>query len=220
MVTLMKHLKVFVIVLAATAVSLVGAASADAQARRGPAGGGTTAARAVARPVYAPGVGHPGAPVYPAHPYYPYYGYGYRYPYYPYYGYGYGYPYYPYGSGLTIGLGFGFPYGSVSFGYTWGYPYGYYGYAYPYAPAGYVAAAPAPAYGSVRITGAPANAQVYADGYYAGIAGDFAGSSQHLDLNPGSHHIEIRVSGAPAIMFDVQVQAGQTITYHADPLRN
>jgi hypothetical protein len=218
----MKYFKVLVIVLAATAVSLVGAASADAQARRAPAGGGTTAARAVPRSVYAPG-GPPhvgGGPVYPYHPYYPYYGYGYYHPYYPYYGYG--YPYYPYGSGLTIGLGFGFPYGAVSVGYSWGYPYGYYGYGYgyPYAPAGYVAAAPAPSYGSVRITGAPANAQVYADGYYAGIAGDFAGSSQHLDLNPGSHRIEIRVSGAPTISFDVQVQAGQTITYHADQPHN
>jgi hypothetical protein len=219
----MKYLKVLVIVLAATAVSLVCAASADAQARRAPAGGAT--ARAVPRTVYAPGGGaHPGGgPIYPYHPYYgrPYYGYGY--PYYPYYGYG--YPYYPYGSGLTIGLGFGFPYGAVSVGYTYGYgyPYGYYGgygYAYPYAPAGYVAAAPAPAYGGVRIAGAPVNAQVFADGYYAGIAGDFAGSSQHLDLTPGPHRIEIRVSGAPAITFDVQVQAGQTITYHADPPRS
>ena len=52
----------------------------------------------------------------------------------------------PYGSGLTIGLGFGFPYGAVSVGYS-GYPYGYYGgygYGYPYAPVGYVGGPPQP----------------------------------------------------------------------------
>ena len=212
----MKYLKVLVIVLAATAVSLAGAVSVDAQARRAPAGGAT--ARAVPRTVYAPGGGaHPGGgPVYPYHPYYPYY----RYPYYPYYGYGYpyygyGYPYYPYGPGLTIGLGFGFPYGAVSvgLGYSYGY-YGGYGYGYPYAPVGYVAAAPA--YGGVRITGAPRNAQVFADGYYAGVVDNFDGSFQHLDLTPGPHRVEIRVTGAPPMTFDVHVQPGQTITYHAD----
>ena len=185
----MKYLKVLVIVLAATAVSLVGAASADAQARRAPAGGATARAvpgRSTLPVVHIPVVDRfiPTIPTIRTT--------AIATPTIRTYGYGYGYPYYPYGSGLTIGLGFGFPYGAVSVGYSYGYgyPYGYYGgygypgYAYPYAPAGYVAAAPAPAYGGVRVLGAPPNAQVFADGYYAGIVGDFAGSSQHLDLTP------------------------------------
>ena len=139
---------------------------------------------------------------------YPYYGYGYR----PYYGYGYGY-----GLGLSIGvgLGFGYPYG-----------YGYYGYGYSnggYYPAyggygGYGYVAPGggySAYGGVRIQGAPRNAEVYVDGAYAGIVDDYDGVFQRLDLEPGSHEIEIRTAGRP-LTYDVNLTAGQTLTVHAN----
>ena len=48
------------------------------------------------------------------------------------------------------------------------------------------------AYGGVRIQGAPRDAQVFVDGTYAGVVDDFDGTFQHLDLEPGSHAIEIR----------------------------
>jgi len=199
--------------------------AADAQVRRAPAGGGG-AGRAVPRAV-APAAGHvvvgrPGGG-------YPGGGYpGGAYPYYRPGGYYYGghYPYY--GSSFSIGLYGGYPFGfGYSVGFSYGYPYGYgypaYGYpwstayyaGYPYGGFGYVAAAPSySTYGSVRIEGAPPNAQVFADGYYAGVADD------KVNLTPGVHRVEIRVVGAPPITFDVQIQPGQTITYRAELPRN
>jgi hypothetical protein len=138
--------------------------------------------------------------------------------------------YYPYRPGLTIGFYAGFGY---RYPYGYGYPYGYYGYPYPYGaygygaygygaygyplpPAGYVSAQPGAAYGGVRIEGAPRDAQVFVDGYYMGVAEDFDGPVQHLNLQAGAHRVEIRVDGYEPIAFDVNVQPGQTITYHAN----
>jgi hypothetical protein len=178
-------------------------------------GAPATVGHAVARPGYP---GYPGHPIY-GHPGYPYYGYR------PYYGYGYGYPYYPYYGypGFSIGIGFGF-------GYGYGYGYPYYGYAYP----GYTYAAPVyvnpgsggsggggyveqgnqtQAYGGVRIQGASSDAQVYADGYFVGAVSDFNGSQQQLSLPAGVHKIEVRSPGQAPVEFDVNIQAGQTVTY-------
>lgn len=124
-------------------------------------------------------------------------------------------PYHP-----LIHGAFGLNYGYRN-GYLYGYPYPYsfmygsygYGYGYPGYGAAYGASG---AYGGVRIEGAPRDAQVFADGYYAGVVDDFDGVFQHLDLEPGPHQIEIRALEAPPIVFNVQVQPGRTITYRAN----
>ena len=133
-------------------------------------------------------------------------------------GYGYrGRPYY----GSRFGFGFytGYPYYSPYY-----YPYGYYGglygypygYDYPYGGGYYVGGRDeALGYGSVQIKDAPKDAQVFADGYYAGIVDDFDGAFQHLDLEAGPHHIEIREQGQPPVSVDVNVRLGETTTYHA-----
>jgi PEGA domain-containing protein len=138
--------------------------------------------------------------------------------------------YYGYRPGLTIGFfgGYGYPYGypyyrSYPYGYSGYYPYSYSGYSgygydpYGYAlpPPGYVSMRPGVAYGGVRIQGAPPDMQVFADGYYVGVADDFDGPFQHLNLEAGVHQIELRLPGEPPITFEVNVQPGQTITYHA-----
>ena len=167
-------------------------------------------------------------------PYRPYYYYrpgisigfygGWGYPYY--YGYGYAYPY---------------PYSYYPYAYSYPYPYSYPAYSYPtYSyPAqqpyqqqpyqgqpyqqqpyqqqpyqgGSVTAQQAPAaYGGVRIQGAPGDAQIYVDGYYAGIADDFDGDTKHLNLTSGPHQVEIRVKGEQPIAFDVNVPPNQTVT--------
>jgi hypothetical protein len=201
------------------------AGDAAGQARGRPSGGGggqhaaaaprgpapATAGHAVPRPPYNghyPVYGRPGYG-YPRYGY-PYYGYGY-----PYYGY-YGYP------GFSVGFGIGFGYGYGSYGYPYyAYPYGGYPYAgYTYAAPGYVTSGgPGPAYGGVRIQGAPHDAQVYADGYFVGTVDDFDGSTQQLSLQSGVHKIEIRVGGQPPVEFDVNIQPGQTITYRAGMTR-
>jgi hypothetical protein len=127
--------------------------------------------------------------------------------------------YYGYRPGLSIGLGFGYPYYYGSYGYPY---YGAYGYSYGgYYPAGYAGypysgyAREYDGYGGIRIQGAPRNAEVYVDGGYAGIVDDFDGTFQRLDLEPGSHEIEIRTAGRPMV-YDVNVTPGQTVTIHAN----
>ncbi len=110
----------------------------------------------------------------------------------------YGYRPYGYRSGWSVDLYFGRPYGYAD------RPYGY----YSLAP-GYV-------YGSLRIVDAPRNAQVFVDGYYAGVVDEYDGVFQHLNLEPGAHHIEIEVDpGSAPIAFDVRIEPGRTMTFHA-----
>jgi len=129
---------------------------------------------------------------------------------------GYYYPryYYPF----SFGFYYGYPYYSPYY-----YPYGYYGaygaYGYPYGGypyyGGYVSNDEARGLGGLRITDAPKDAQVYADGYYAGTVDDFNGTFQHLDLSAGPHHVEVREQGQPPLQVDVNIVPGETITYHA-----
>ena len=96
----------------------------------------------------------------------------------------------------------------------------YYGaggsYPYGYTPRGYYDPLPGHVYGGLRITGAPREAQVFADGYYVGIVNDFDGVFQHVNLEAGEHHIEIESPGFEPVAFDVLVQPGRTITFRAD----
>jgi hypothetical protein len=113
-----------------------------------------------------------------------------------------GYPYYGYAYPYSYGYPYAHPYGYGAYGY--GYRgYGYPGYGYPPAAA---------AYGDIRFQGRPKDAQVYVDGYYAGIVDDFDGTFQRLTVEPGPHQIEIVVPGAPPFTVDVNAQPGRTIT--------
>jgi hypothetical protein len=96
--------------------------------------------------------------------------------------------------------------------------YGSNGYPYGYTPRGYYDPIPGRLYGGLRITDAPHEAQVFADGYYVGIVDDFDGVFQHLNLEVGPHRIEVRLPGYDdsAVVFDVVIQPGRTITYRAD----
>jgi len=149
---------------------------------------------------------------------------------YPYRGFGYGgYRGYGWYGGLYFGLaypGFYGAYGYPWYGYSWyGYPaYGYPAYGYPaygYPAYGYPAygypgyAVGVRPYGSVRIDLPQKDAEVYADGYFAGNVDNFDGRFHHLNLEPGPHKIEVRAAGFEPITFDVNVEPGQTITYRA-----
>jgi hypothetical protein len=174
-------------------VALAVAVPASAQRR-----GGVTAGRSAPRAVVAPRIVSPG--IVRAVPFRPFF--------------------YPYRPGISLGFYAGFP---GFYGYPYGYPYGYYGYGYPYGfyPGyyggyGYMGVVPGQAYGGVRIKGAPRDAQVYVDGYYAGVVDDFDGTFQRLNLEPGAHHIEVRGQNGSPLAFDVDVRPRETITYRAD----
>jgi hypothetical protein len=106
---------------------------------------------------------------------------------------------------IFVGAAYGGPYFYPGFYYPGFYypgfyysafagPYGWYG--HPWGPWG-----PWPAYGyydntsSARIQGAPPQAEVYVDGYYAGIVDDFDGAFQRLRVPPGEHELVIYLEG-------------------------
>jgi len=226
----------------ATALTALTLAASPAFSQARPRSGGATGGQAVHAPSVGTAVPRPGYPAggyppyghYPYYPYRPYYPPYYRPYYYPGYNWGlgfyYGYPYgyYPYGS---IGFGFGYGYGSIGFGFAYGYPYygggpyyvypgyGYPAYGYPYGGAyvsgGPVAVVPGESYGGVKIQDAPKNAQVYVDGAYVGVVNESDGTFQEMNLQAGTHHIEIHATGFETLSFDVQTQPGQTINYRA-----
>ena len=72
----------------------------------------------------------------------------------------------------------------------------WYGYQYPYPPYPYRYAYQAyEPDASVRLEVKPKQAEVYVDGYYAGIVDDFDGTFQRLHVPPGAHEIELWLDG-------------------------
>jgi hypothetical protein len=66
--------------------------------------------------------------------------------------------------------------------------------------------------GGIRLKIRPRDAQVFVDGYYAGLVDDFDGTFQSLRLEHGGHKIEIHMPGFEDLELDVHVQPGRTIT--------
>jgi hypothetical protein len=122
-----------------------------------------------------------------------YYGRGY-YGHYPYYGYGHGY-----------GYGYwGYPYWGWGFGWGWGWPYwnGPWYPSYPYW--GYYDPTP-----EVRLEVKPREAQVYVDGYFAGVVDDFDGVFQRLRMRPGGHELTLFLKGYRTVTQSIHVAVGQ-----------
>jgi hypothetical protein len=138
--------------------------------------------------------------------------------------------------------GYGPYYDPFGFGYGYGYPgafgYGGYGYGYPNSysydyPNSYASSPSSPSdpssdsaftvegssrgshgpSGGLRLKIEPRNAQVYVDGYYAGVVDDFDGRFQQLKLASGRHRIEVRATGHEPLKFDVNIQSHQTTVY-------
>jgi hypothetical protein len=89
----------------------------------------------------------------------------------------------------------------------WGYPYPY---GYPPTPWRVDADWETT---SVRLDVSPKDAQVYVDGYYAGVVDDFDGIFQHLTLRPGPHLIEMRKTGYRSLAVETNLYWGQSVTY-------
>lgn len=87
---------------------------------------------------------------------------------------------------------------SVGVGWGWGYPWGPYGAWGPWGPWGgwgypyYYDYQP---YASARIQVLPKEAEVFVDGYRAGIVDDFDGTFQRLNVWPGEHEITLYLEG-------------------------
>jgi hypothetical protein len=73
-------------------------------------------------------------------------------------------------------------------------PWYAYQYPYPLPPYGYGYHVYAPD-ASLRLEVKPKEAEVYVDGYYAGIVNDFDGTFQRLRVEPGEHELELWLDG-------------------------
>jgi hypothetical protein len=125
-------------------------------------------------------------------------------------------PYYAFRPRFSIGFGIwaGFP---VTYYDPYYYPYDYYPYPSPgYPPQGSIGVQPYGVQGSMgglSFDISPDDAEVWVDGNYMGIVGDFTASSQPLGLPSGRHHIELREPGFDVTSFDVDIIPGQVIPY-------
>ena len=103
--------------------------------------------------------------------------------------------------------------------FLYGYPW--YGYQYPvqgYPPyRGYYRLDPGSA---VRIEVTPKEAEVYVDGYYAGVVDDFDGVFQRLPLEPGEHDITLYRDGYRTVHQTIYLTPRSTfrIKYKMEPL--
>src|SRR5437763_7977964 len=75
----------------------------------------------------------------------------------------------------------------------WG-PWDAFQYPYPYPYGGYYPRRYDPG-AAMRLVVKPKNAEVYVDGYYAGIVDDFDGVFQRLPATPGQHEITLWLDG-------------------------
>ena len=66
--------------------------------------------------------------------------------------------------------------------------------------------------GGLRLKVRPRDAQVFVNGYYAGIVDDFDGLFQSLRLAPGGYKLEIRMPGYEPFTLDVHIQPDRTMT--------
>jgi len=67
--------------------------------------------------------------------------------------------------------------------------------------------------GALRLKVKPRDAEVYVDGYYAGLIDNFDGVFQRLKLEEGPHEIEIRHPEYLPLTFKVRIIAGEKVTY-------
>jgi len=100
-------------------------------------------------------------------------------------------------------LGLGWHYGYSPFYYSGSYGY----YPYDYNRRYYSSYRT----GSVRVMVEPSETRVYVDGYYAGIADDFDGLFQRLNLSPGRHDIALKLEGHRTYKVKVYVPLDQTV---------
>jgi hypothetical protein len=113
--------------------------------------------------------------------------------------------YYPWGYG---GFGLGGYYGGFYDPWYYGgyYDPWYYGGAQPYYPSDDYE-------GRLRLKVKPRSAEVFVDGYFAGVVDEYDGVFQRLRLEPGPHRIEIREVGYEPLEFDVRISPDDTTTY-------
>jgi PEGA domain-containing protein len=116
---------------------------------------------------------------------------------------------------VVVGSGFYYPFGFYDPWYgPWYSPwygpwYGYYGpWGYPPYPYPYYHYDPG---ASLRLEVKPQDAEVYVDGYFAGVVDDFDGVFQRLPVTPGEHDIELYLDGYRSVHQKVTASRRNTL---------
>ena len=122
--------------------------------------------------------------------------------------------------------GWGWNFGYVTYSpyaghWLWG-PYGWYD---PWYSSGFYAPPMSSTYtesyrdpeprreiGSIRLRANPESAQVYIDGALVGTVAEFSGLKNHLELDGGTHKIELRADGYETYTGEITVEVGKTLT--------
>jgi hypothetical protein len=124
----------------------------------------------------------------------------------------------PHGPGVrtSVYVGYGYwPY----YGYSYApFYHPFFWHPYPIGPVAYYA--PGHAAAGVRLQVTPRDAEVYVDGYRAGIVDDFDGMFQRLNLPPGQHDLTLYHPGYRTITQTVYLTIGSTyrVRHAMEPL--
>jgi PEGA domain-containing protein len=113
---------------------------------------------------------------------------------------------------VYFGYGYGFGYGYYNpfwWGYGGFYPYGWY--APYYRPTNFELGL-----GSARLQMKPRDAEVYVDGYIAGLVDDFDGMFQRLDVPAGQHEVVVYRDGYRTFTEKVLFRPGGTVNIKSD----
>ena len=86
---------------------------------------------------------------------------------------------------------------------------------YPYAYGGYPIALSGPR-GDVRLQVTPKQAEVYVDGFYAGVVDNFDGAFKHLRVTPGGHTISLHLDGYRTVTENIYAAPDTTVKMHYD----
>lgn len=99
--------------------------------------------------------------------------------------------------------------------YWWpyAYPTGLFPFSYyPYGPFAYTQ----PLGSDVKVKVTPKDTQVFVDGYYAGVADNFDGTFQQLNVTPGGHEITLYRNGYRTLDRSIYAAPGATVTFKDD----
>jgi hypothetical protein len=78
---------------------------------------------------------------------------------------------------------------------------------YPYAIYPYAVGT----HGDVKLQVTPKQAEVYVDGFYAGLVDDFDGTFKHLQTTPGGHAITLHLEGYRTVTENIYVRPDETV---------
>jgi hypothetical protein len=70
--------------------------------------------------------------------------------------------------------------------------------------------------GGLVLEGLPGGAQVFADGHYVGLAQEFGVGGGAINLDAGTHQIELRAPGYETITFSVRIEPNGLVRYRGD----